>query len=97
MLESLPLAGASWLPCALPGARDHCLVVQLASGARPRELVLRAPTRERVLDLLAQLDAASQVRSCCCFSLRALPLQSGACVLHALEGEQCDKFLGHPT
>lgn len=57
VLEALPLDGLAWLPCALPGA-EHCLSLQAASGP-PRELVLRAPSRGRVLDLLATLDAAA--------------------------------------
>ena len=58
-LEELPLAGVSWLPCALPGGKDHCLALSVAADSRPRELVLRARSRDRVLDLAAQLGAAA--------------------------------------
>lgn len=58
VLEVLPLHAVTWLPCALPG-KDHCLSLRVAAG-RPRELVLRAPSRDRALELAAQLDAASQ-------------------------------------
>ncbi|GAB4816898.1 hypothetical protein N2152v2_003944 [Parachlorella kessleri] len=56
-LESFPLSSVSWLPCALPG-REHCLSLQVAAD-RPRELILKAPSRARVLDLVAQLDSAA--------------------------------------
>jgi hypothetical protein len=93
VLEDFPLPSVTWLPCALPG-KDHCLSLHIASD-RPRELVLRAPSRARVLDLVAQLDLASQQLAQ--QSLQdTIQSQLAACELGELEEElhePCDDLL----